>query len=39
MTNKKMLVEKAKIKTVSNCDRKCKKCPDMKNGFCSIIFS
>ena len=31
-------IKKAKLTIVNNCDRKCKKCKDMKNGFCSIIF-
>ena len=35
MSNK---IDYVKVKTLSNCDRKCKECADMVNGFCSIVF-
>ena len=32
------IIDEVKAKTVSNCNRKCKDCEDMVEGFCSIIF-
>ena len=31
-------IPQIKAEIVANCDRKCKTCEDMNNGFCSIIF-